>query len=116
MAHTFYEFFAGGGMASQALGNRWRCTFANDIDPMKASAYCANNDPRPFFLGDIAKIGASQLPGRGDLMWGSFPCQDLSLAGAGAGLKGKRSGLFWSFWRLIEQLSKEGRSPSIIGL
>jgi DNA (cytosine-5)-methyltransferase 1 len=116
MTHTFYEFFAGGGMASQGLGSRWRCSFANDIDPAKAKAYCANNDPRPFLLGDIAQIDSSQLPGRADLVWGSFPCQDLSLAGTGVGLKGERSGLFWSFWRLIKQLAREGRSPAIITL
>lgn len=30
-----------------------------------------------------------------------FPCQDISLAGMGAGLAGKRSGLFWQAMRAI---------------
>jgi DNA (cytosine-5)-methyltransferase 1 len=57
-----------------------------------------------------------QLPGRADLVWASFPCQDLSLAGAGAGLKGERSGTFWPFWDLMKALRQEGRAPSIIVL
>src|SRR5204862_2074056 len=39
---TFYEFFAGGGMARLGLGARWSCAFANDFDPVKAAAYRAN--------------------------------------------------------------------------
>jgi G:T-mismatch repair DNA endonuclease (very short patch repair protein) len=30
--HTFYEFFAGGGMARAGLGPQWKCLFANDIN------------------------------------------------------------------------------------
>lgn len=116
MRNTFYEFFAGGGMVSQGLGEGWQCSFANDIEPMKAEAYRANHPKSPFVLGDIAKIKPADLPGEADLAWASFPCQDLSLAGAGAGLAGGRSGLFWSFWRLMKRLAKEGRAPKIITL
>lgn len=35
MAHTYYDFFAGGGMAGFGLGSDWTCLFANDIDPKK---------------------------------------------------------------------------------
>lgn len=34
-----------------------------------------------------------------DLVTGGFPCQDISLAGEGAGLAGERSGLFWEILR-----------------
>ena len=34
-----------------------------------------------------------------DLVTAGFPCQDISLAGEGAGLSGKRSGLFWYILR-----------------
>jgi DNA (cytosine-5)-methyltransferase 1 len=49
-------------------------------------------------------------------VWASFPCQDLSLAGGGAGLKGERSGTFWPFWNIMRSLRKEGRAPRIIVL
>jgi len=32
---SFYEFFAGGGMARLGLGEGWSCAFANDFDPVK---------------------------------------------------------------------------------
>ena len=39
---TFYEFFAGGGMAALGLGEAWTCAFANDFDARKAATYRAN--------------------------------------------------------------------------
>jgi DNA (cytosine-5)-methyltransferase 1 len=35
---------------------------------------------------------------------GGFPCQDISLAGRGAGLEGERSGLWFQFHRLIKEV------------
>lgn len=113
----YYEFFAGGGMARLGLGNAWKCTFANDIDKRKATAYKANFNGAPeLMVRDIANLSVSDLPGCADLAWASFPCQDLSLAGSGAGLKGKRSALFWEFWRLIKGLAAEKRAPRTIVL
>ena len=39
-----------------------------------------------------------------DLICGGFPCQDISLAGAGAGIEGERSGLWSEFARIIGEL------------
>ncbi|MBM3577033.1 MAG: DNA cytosine methyltransferase [Alphaproteobacteria bacterium] len=113
---TYYEFFAGGGMARAGLGEGWRCLFANDFDRKKAESYRANWGGEELLVGDVREISTAQLPGRADLVWASFPCQDLSLAGAGAGLKGERSGTFWPFWDLMKALRKEGRAPSLIVL
>lgn len=38
-----------------------------------------------------------------DVICGGFPCQDISLAGSGAGLAGARSGLWFEFARLIRE-------------
>jgi DNA (cytosine-5)-methyltransferase 1 len=114
---TFYEFFAGGGMARAGLGPGWTCLMANDNDTRKALAYRANWGPDDHLrLGDIETLTLADLPGRADLAWGSFPCQDLSLAGPGAGLAGGRSGTFHVFWRLMRGLAAEGRAPRIIAL
>ena len=112
-APSFYEFFAGGGMARLGLGAGWRCLFANDIDPAKAATYRANfaDAARHFREGDIWKLAADDLPGLADLAWASSPCQDVSLAGARAGLAGGRSSAFFGFWRLIEGLAAQGRAP-----
>jgi DNA (cytosine-5)-methyltransferase 1 len=113
---TFYEFFAGGGMARAGLKNGWECLFANDIDEKKGLSYAANWSADRLRIEDVGRLKTSDLPGRADLVWASFPCQDLSLAGDLAGLKGKRSGAFWPFWRLIESLEPEGRAPSVVVL
>lgn len=113
---TFYEFFAGGGMARIGLGPRWSCLLANDFDPVKAATYRANFADAAAHLreGDVWKLSAADLPGRADVAWASSPCQDFSLAGARAGLAGGRSSAFYGFWRLIETLGAEGRAPRAI--
>jgi DNA (cytosine-5)-methyltransferase 1 len=109
---SFYEFFAGGGMARLGLGEAWSCAFANDFDPMKAWAYRANfPHAGHFHEGDVWALTAADLPGRADLAWASSPCQDFSLAGARAGLAGGRSSAFFGFWRLMQALAAEGRAP-----
>ncbi len=113
---TFYEFFAGGGMCRAGLGGRWQCLFANDFDPKKARSYIANWGGEEFRAGDIHALSADDLPGRADLAWASFPCQDLSLAGNGAGLGGKRSGAFWGFRSLVAGLAEQRRAPRLLVL
>lgn len=39
-----------------------------------------------------------------DIVFGGFPCQDLSTAGARRGLDGERSGLFWEIMRVLAAL------------
>jgi DNA (cytosine-5)-methyltransferase 1 len=116
MPHTFYEFFAGGGMARAGLGDGWTCSFANDCDAKKGLAYAANWGAGSLKIADVASLKTSDLPGVADVAWASFPCQDLSLAGVGAGLTGARSGTFWPFWRLMQALKAEKRMPSVVVL
>ncbi len=111
---SFYEFFAGGGMARAGLGVDWQCTFANDFDSKKAESYGRNWGSDHLRVKDVRDVDVSELPGEADLAWASFPCQDLSLAGNGHGLKAERSGSFWPFWRLMQGLGSENRSPKII--
>src|SRR5690349_19549875 len=102
---NFYEFFAGGGMARAGLGAGWSCLFANDFDEKKGAAYAENWGADVLRVADVAKLKPSDLPDEADLAWASFPCQDLSLAGSGAGLSGSRSGTFHAFWDLMEELA-----------
>ena len=111
---SFYEFFAGGGMARAGLGDRWRCLFANDFDRKKAATYTLNWGADNLLCGDVRDVTTRDLTGVADLVWASFPCQDLSLAGSGAGLKGERSGTFWPFWNLMTALADESRAPAVI--
>lgn len=53
---------------------------------------------------DVTSLTSSMLPSV-DIIYGGFPCQDISFAGLGAGLGGERSGLFHHIARLTEELS-----------
>lgn len=113
---NFFEFFSGGGMARLGLGEDWDCSFANDICGKKVNTYINNFGDEEILQEDIYNLDASYLPGKADLIWGSFPCQDLSLAGNGAGLNGNRSGTFNKLISLLEELKYEKRAPNIIVL
>lgn len=41
---------------------------------------------------------------RADIIYGGFPCQDISVAGHGIGLEGKRSGLVFELLRLCKEI------------
>ena len=103
-------------MARSGLGDAWQCLFANDISEKKAAAYRANWGGDHLWVGDVFKVKTHQLPDTADLAWGSFPCQDLSLAGNGEGLDGERSGAFWGFWKIVKSLNREGRKPKMVVL
>ena len=113
---SFYEFFAGAGMARAGLGDGWKCLFANDFDRKKGTTYTQNWGADEIVVSDVRQISVEALPGTAEFVWGSFPCQDLSLAGGGAGLRGDRSGTFWPFWGIMKGLCDEGRAPSLIVL
>jgi DNA (cytosine-5)-methyltransferase 1 len=113
---SVYEFFAGGGLARLGLEPDFACAFANDIDPGKTRAYAAAFGDAALRPGDITALTSADLPGRAALAWASFPCQDLSLAGARGGLDAARSGTFWEFHRLIEALVREDRAPPVLAL
>jgi DNA (cytosine-5)-methyltransferase 1 len=108
---TWYEFFAGGGMARLGLGEDWRCVFANEWSAKKAAAYTRRFGAGDLRVCDVATLTPADLPGAADLAWASFPCQDLSLAGSGAGLGGARSGTFHAFWDLMDAVR-----PSVVVL
>jgi DNA (cytosine-5)-methyltransferase 1 len=112
---TFYEFFAGAGMARAGLSAKWTCLFANDIDTKKGASYARNfGGEAKLKVCDVAALTPSDLAGVASLAWASPPCQDVSEAGGHAGLDGTRSGAFWPFWRLMQSFSAAGRAPRMI--
>lgn len=56
--------------------------------------------------GDITQLHGDKLEPV-DLIVGGSPCQDLSISGKRAGLKGERSGLFMDMIRLIKEMRNE---------
>ena len=104
---TFAEFFAGIGLMRIGLERAgWHIAFANDIDTDKWEMYRQHfGDTGEFVLGDVHKLDARSIPDVA-LATASFPCNDLSLAGARKGLAGAQSSAFWGF---VEVLTKMGR-------
>lgn len=111
---TFAEFFAGIGLMRMALDRQgWNIVYANDMDAKKYEMYKGQfpDADRHFELEDIHKIRGDRLAAV-TLATASFPCNDLSLAGAREGLKGKQSSAFWGFVRVIGEM--ENNRPSIV--
>ena len=74
--------------------------YASEIDKY-AIQVTQKNWPDTIQLGDVKNVWARNLP-KIDLLIGGSPCQDLSIAkNDREGLKGKRSGLFWHYVRLL---------------
>jgi len=112
---TIAEFFAGIGLMRIGLENAgWKLVFANDIDVDKWQMYKDHfGDTGEFIVEDIHKLKPSQVPTVA-LATASFPCNDLSLAGARHGLAGAQSSAFWGFIDILKALNREHRLPPLI--
>lgn len=104
MNPTIASFFSGIGgfdLGFQRAG--FQVTFQCEIDPF-CHSILERHWPNVVRFKDIKKVNPADVP-TSDIWAGGFPCQDVSVARMGprAGLKGKRSGLFFEFARLLEQ-------------
>lgn len=73
----------------------------------RARLVLAKHWPEVPCYDDVRSLTGARLAGDGihvDAIVGGFPCQDLSTAGARAGLEGERSGLWFEMARLIGEL------------
>jgi DNA (cytosine-5)-methyltransferase 1 len=112
---TVAEFFAGIGLMRIGLENAgWRITFANDIDPDKWRMYKDHfGGSGEFIVEDIHKLKIPQVP-TVSLATASFPCNDISLAGARRGLDGAHSSAFWGFIGILKAMKCERRLPPLV--
>lgn len=108
------ELFAGIGSQTQALTNIGivhKVVAISEIDKYAIQSYEAMHG-KANNLGDIRKI--EELPDA-DLWTYSFPCQDISVAGKGAGIKeGTRSGLLFEVERLLRVALEKGTLPKYL--
>ena len=100
---TLGSLFDGiGGFPLTAVNNSIVPLWASEIEPFPI-AVTSKHFPQMLHLGDITKLnGAELLPV--DIIAGGSPCQDLSVAGARAGLAGARSGLFMEQIRITKEM------------
>lgn len=79
----------------------WQCEIDDACRKIEEKYY-----PNVKRYTDVRQIGKKNLEPV-DLIVGGFPCQDLSIAGKREGLAGERSGLWWEFARIIDELEPE---------
>lgn len=111
---TVAEFFAGIGLMRLGLERAgWRVVWANDIDEDKHAMYCGHfsDGADHFHIGDVHTLPPGTVPSVG-LATASFPCNDLSLAGARRGLSGQNSSAFWGFIEAVKHMSS--RPPLVL--
>lgn len=108
------ELFAGIGSQTQALKNvgvPHMVVAISEIDKNAIKSYTALHG-ETVNLGDIKEI--RELP-EADFWTYSFPCQDISVAGHGAGIKeGTRSGLLLEVERLLKVAAEKGTLPKYL--
>lgn len=73
-----------------------------EIDPFCRRVLAKHWPSVPCFE-DVTTLRGESV-GTVDVICGGFPCQDISIAGLGAGLEGSRSGLWHEFSRLVGEL------------
>jgi len=101
------DLFSGIGGLSIAL-SKWVKTVAYCERDRYAQAVLLSRmqdgalDRAPIW-DDVRALRGETLPTI-DIIFGGFPCQDISTAGRGAGLAGEQSGLFFELLRLVKEV------------
>lgn len=74
-----------------------------EVDPVCRRVLQKHWPDVPIFE-DVKTLSAKDIHETVDVICGGFPCQDISVAGNGLGLAGERSGLWYEYRRLIEEI------------
>lgn len=109
----FLDFFSGIGgfrLGMEMAGHE--CIGHCEKDKFANRSYVNMHKPKEgeWYGTDITKVRASELP-RADAWCFGFPCQDISIAGEQTGLKGARSGLFYTVLDLNKSQKEENKPP-----
>lgn len=103
---TFGSLFAGiGGFDLGFERAGMVCKWQVEIDAA-ATTLLRQHWPSVQRERDVTECDGNHLPWV-NVICGGFPCQDISVAGEGAGLDGKRSGLFFQAIRLVDEMQPD---------
>lgn len=108
------DLFSGGGGGALALAPWCTPVAYCEVDPypqaILLSRMATGLLPAAPIATDVRLLRGSLLP-RVDLVYGGSPCQDISVAGRGGGVAGKRSALVFDLLRLVSECE-----PSLVFL
>ena len=114
-AMTMGSLFDGiGGFPLGAARYGIKTIWASEIEPFPMEV-TKRRFPSINHEGDITKL-SGKLLFPVDIICGGSPCQDLSVAGARAGLSGARSGLFMEQIRIIKEMRTAERERGRTGV
>jgi DNA (cytosine-5)-methyltransferase 1 len=107
-------FDGAGGFPLASAYAGFTTVWVSEIEPFPIRV-TSKRFPNAKHLGDISKINGALIEPVDVITFGS-PCQDLSIAGARAGIDGKRSGLFFEAIRIIKEMREatNGKYPTFI--
>lgn len=101
------DLFSGIGGLSDALSPWIKPVAFCEIDPYNQSVLLSRmwrkELPRAPIWDDVRTL-VPNFSRPIDAIFGGFPCQDISIAGPGAGIEGERSGLFFEVIRLTRDI------------
>ena len=89
------------------LGKRYeklpfKIIWANDFNKAACTTYKKNIGGH-IVQGDVWSL-IEKIPKKADIVIGGFPCQDISVNGKGAGVDGKRSGLYRAMVQVVSNV------------
>jgi DNA (cytosine-5)-methyltransferase 1 len=105
------DLFSGIGGISYALSK-----YITPIAYCEINKYCqkvlfsrmlSGTIPKANIWDDIKTFPAKEFKNKIEIIYGGFPCQDISIMGYGKGLGGKRSGLFFEIMRLAKEIKPD---------
>ena len=103
-----------GGFPLAAIHNGVIPLWVSEIEPFPIRV-TQQRLPGMLHYGDITKLDGAMLPPV-DIICGGSPCQDLSVAGARAGLAGERSGLIMEQIHIVKEMRDADRSRGRAGI
>lgn len=105
------DLFSGIGGMSLALRDYVEPIAYCEIDPFCQAVLLSRmfNGELPIapIWDNVMSLDGQPFYGHINIIYGGFPCQDISCAGNGAGLEGKRSGLFFEIVRLAKEIKPD---------
>lgn len=111
---TFIDLCSGIGgfrLGLEAAGHK--CVGYCEYDKFARASYEAMYDTEgEWKADDVTKLRPGDIP-YADIWTFGFPCQDISIAGKQRGLRGKRSGIYYSIIDLVKG-KEEGDKPAYL--